>query len=126
MELGEEPHVLAGEDADMSLPASPTGPCGDHTRCGHIPEEWRVGSYSTSHILPRAKLEERQCGAQHQDSVSPAPFPCHNPLQGTFPMGLRDRQAPALLQGVQWLLYSFCGLSISPCSLEPLGWPRLL
>lgn len=52
VELGEEPHVLAGEDADTSLPASPMVPRGDHAFCGHIPEEWRVGSCSTSHLLP--------------------------------------------------------------------------
>lgn len=118
VERGEEPHILAGEDADVSLP-SPSEPRGDRAHSGHTPEERRAGSCSTSPLLPWAELEERE-------SVSPAPLPCHHPLQGTVPMGLRDSQGPALLQGVQWLLCSSCGLSISPCNLEPLGWPRAL
>lgn len=66
-------------------------------------------------------LRRGNVGHSTETSVSPAPFLCHHPLQGTIPMGLRDSQGLALLQGVQWLLCSFCGLSISPCSLEPLG-----
>lgn len=63
-----------------------------------------------------------------------APRPqCHQLLscatihcRASCPWDRGTAKAPALLQGVQWLLCSFYGLSISPCSLEPLGWPRLL
>lgn len=39
VELGEEPHVLAGEHTDLPHPTGPTALCEDCTRGGCIPEE---------------------------------------------------------------------------------------
>lgn len=86
VELGEEPHVLAGEDADMSLPASPVVPRGDPARCGHIPEEQRVGSCSTSCLLPQAKLEGRECVTSS--------FPVPPSTAGHHPYGTEGQPRP--------------------------------
>lgn len=67
MELGEEPHVLAGEDTDVPRPAGPLVPRGDCACCGHTPEERKGVSCSTLCLLPRARVEERGPGSQHQD-----------------------------------------------------------
>lgn len=110
VELGEEPHVLAGEDADMSLPISPVVPCGHHTRCGHTPEEWRAGSDVASHACLGPSLSRGDVGHSTETSVSPSPFLCHHPLQGAIPMGLRDSKGPSPAPGCAvaavWLLWA--------------------
>lgn len=51
VELGEEPHVLAGEGADVPRPAGLAALRGNCARRGHVPEE-QMGSSSTPWLGP--------------------------------------------------------------------------
>lgn len=113
VELGEEPHVLAGEDADVPHPPGPMAPRGDRARRGHVPEERRAGSCSTPCLLPRARLEERGPGARDLGVTSSFPVPPST--AGHHPHGTEGQPRS-----------QSCCRVCSGCCVAPMGSPSSL
>lgn len=59
--------------------------------------EWGLAAPHTSCLGP--SLRRGNVGHSTETSVSPGPFLCHNPLQGTIPIRLRDSQGPTPAAG---------------------------